>query len=80
MVHAAGGAVWSPDFQHLRDEALSEAHALGMRVVVWTVNSYADIRQMIQMGVDGVISDYPDRAHEVAEDFGFSVPEPSPVK
>ena len=74
MVKAAGGAVWSPDFQSLGEEALREAHALGLRVVVWTVNSVDDIKRMISLGVDGVISDYPDRVREVARSFGLPLP------
>lgn len=60
LVKAAGGRVWSPAFQDVTAENLSEAHALGLRVVVWTVNEPADIRRMVALGVDGIISDRPD--------------------
>jgi glycerophosphoryl diester phosphodiesterase len=59
-VKAAGGAVWSPYHRDLTPERLREAHALGLKVVVWTVNAEADMRQLAQWGVDGIISDYPD--------------------
>ena len=66
-VSAAGGDVWSPHYGDLDAQRLAEAHALGLRVVVWTVNDPRDIRRVIRMGVDGVISDYPDRAIKAAE-------------
>jgi len=59
-VKAAGGAVWSPYHNDLTREALNEAHALGLKVVPWTVNAQTDMRRLIEWGVDGIISDYPD--------------------
>jgi glycerophosphoryl diester phosphodiesterase len=60
-VKAAGAKIWSPDFHALTRETVDEAHRLGLRIVVWTVNEPADIARMIEWGLDGVISDYPDR-------------------
>jgi len=60
-VRAAGAKTWSPDYRALTKAALDAAHAAGLRVVVWTVNDPADIARMIGWGVDGIISDYPDR-------------------
>ncbi len=60
-VQAAGAKTWSPDYRALTKEMLDEAHAAGMRVVVWTVNEPRDITRLIGWGVDGIISDYPDR-------------------
>ena len=62
LVKAAGCAVWSPYYREVSDEALTEAHALGLRVVVWTVNDVDDMLALARMGVDGIITDYPDRA------------------
>lgn len=61
QVRAAGARIWSPDFKALDRETVEEAHRLGLRVVVWTVNEPLDIQRMIDWKVDGVISDYPDR-------------------
>lgn len=58
---AAGAKTWSPDFRALAPSMVEEAHRAGMRVVVWTVNEPRDIARMIDWGVDGIISDYPDR-------------------
>ena len=45
-------------------EGLAEAHRLGLKVVVWTVNDVHDMAALARMGVDGIITDYPDRAIE----------------
>jgi glycerophosphoryl diester phosphodiesterase len=60
-VRAAGARVWSPNFQDLDAEKLRVARALGLKVVAWTVNEPADIARVLDMKVDGIISDYPDR-------------------
>ncbi len=60
-VHAAGGKIWSPDFERVSAAKLAQARKLGMKVTVWTVNEPADIARMVEAGVDGMASDYPDR-------------------
>jgi glycerophosphoryl diester phosphodiesterase len=57
----AGCTYWEPKFSTLTIGDLSLAHELGLRVVPWTVNELTDLRRMIDLGVDGVITDYPDR-------------------
>lgn len=79
MVKAAGGAVWSPYYAEITREQVSEAQSLGLKVVVWTVNEPADMRRMIEWGVDGVISDYPDRLRQVAGEMGVALPPATPV-
>lgn len=64
MVKAAGCAVWSPYYRDVTAEALAEAHALDLRVVVWTVNEVDEMLALARLGVDGIITDYPDRALE----------------
>ena len=60
MVKAAGGAIWSPFHRDLDAAKLAEAHALGLKVVAWTVNDTASIAKLLELGVDGIISDRPD--------------------
>lgn len=79
MVKAAGGAVWSPHSGELTREQVREAQALGLKVVVWTVNEPADVRRLIEWGVDGIISDYPDRLRQTAGEMGIALPRSTPV-
>jgi len=69
-VHAAGGRIWSPHFAELSERKLAEARRLKMRITVWTVNEPADIARMIDAGVDGMASDYPDRVIELLKKRG----------
>lgn len=79
-IKAAGGAIWSPYFGDVTPDLLSESHALGLKVVVWTVNKPADMARLIEMGVDGIISDRPDLLREVAGEKGIALPAAFPVK
>ncbi|TFZ05853.1 glycerophosphodiester phosphodiesterase [Ramlibacter henchirensis] len=74
MVKAAGGHVWSPNFQALTAVELKQAHSLGLKVIPWTVNDPADIERLIALGVDGIISDYPDRVRTVMQRRGMPLP------
>ena len=55
-----GADIWSPKASTLTPELISKAHKVGLRVVPWTVNDPDDMRDLIEMGVDGLISDRPD--------------------
>ncbi len=76
MVKAAGGAIWSPNFNDLGRDTVKEAHALGLKVVPWTVNHELDMRRLIGWGVDGIISDRPDILRRVAGEMGAALPPP----
>jgi glycerophosphoryl diester phosphodiesterase len=73
-IKAAGGAVWSPYFADVTPALVEEAHDLKLRVVVWTVNKPDDMARMIDIGVDGIISDRPDLLSKVAVDKGVVQP------
>jgi glycerophosphoryl diester phosphodiesterase len=79
LVKAAGCPVWSPFFRDVTPDAMAEAKANGLTVAVWTVNEPADMRQMIDMGADAIITDYPDRLRAVMAEKGLALPPPSPV-
>jgi glycerophosphoryl diester phosphodiesterase len=78
-IKAAGGAIWSPYFGDVDSDLISESHRLGLSVVVWTVNKPADMAHMIDIGVDGIISDHPDLLRKVVSEKGIALPAGSPV-
>ena len=80
LVRAAGGRCWSPNARDLTKETLAEAHRLGLRVVPWTVNQPEEMAALIDLGVDGLISDRPDLARRVMGEKHLPLPEPTPVK
>jgi glycerophosphoryl diester phosphodiesterase len=65
LAKTAGCAVWSPFWRNVTAENVKEAQALVLKVVPWTVNNPADMAALIDLGVDGLITDYPDRAKPV---------------
>ncbi len=54
--------IWSPNFNLVTEEMVQEAHHRGMTVIPWTINTVAEMRRQLEMGVDGIITDYPDSA------------------
>ncbi|GMO13060.1 glycerophosphodiester phosphodiesterase [Bradyrhizobium sp. TM233] len=78
-IKAVGGAIWSPYFGDVTAALIAEAHELGLRVVVWTVNKREDMVRMIELGVDGIISDRPDLLRDVAGEKGMTLPAGTPV-
>lgn len=60
-----GGHVWCPYFEDLNEGDLEAARQCGLQVNVWTVNTPDDIHRMVDMGVDGIISDYPARVKNI---------------
>jgi glycerophosphoryl diester phosphodiesterase len=49
-------------------ESVTAAHRLGVEVHVWTVNEEAEMRELLALGVDGIITDYPARLLDVVRD------------
>ena len=74
MVKAAGGNIWSPYFGDITPALVKKAQSLGLKVVPWTVNELKDLEAVIAMGVDGLISDYPDRARALLLSKGYKLP------
>jgi glycerophosphoryl diester phosphodiesterase len=74
LVSAAGCSVWSPNYRNVTAASLSQAGALRLQVIPWTVNERADMARLIEMGVNGIITDYPDRLRAVMIDKKVPVP------
>lgn len=69
------GAVTDENYQpYVTEEMVGNAHEAGMKVIPWTVNDKATMNKLIDDGVDGIITDYPDRLREVMEERGFKLP------
>lgn len=52
--------VFSPDYRHVTPALIRYCHSNNMKVIPWTVNDIETMRSLKRMGVDGIISDYPD--------------------
>ena len=74
MVATAGGKAWSPHHSNLSQAVLRRSRALGLRVIPWTVNESADMERLIDWGVDGIITDRPDRLRSVMQQRGMALP------
>lgn len=49
------------DLQVVTKDFVEAAHRRNLKVHVWTINETADMQRLIEMGVDGIMTDYPDR-------------------
>ena len=67
----------SPYWEELTPELVREAHALGLRVVPWTVNDPNDMKKLMDWGVDGIISDRPWILRALLQARGMQVPGPT---
>ncbi|WP_312088602.1 glycerophosphodiester phosphodiesterase [Megamonas funiformis] len=65
--HAIGTDIISPYYTEISKQDVDEAHSLGMKVVPWTVNNEKDMNMLLDMGVDGIISDKPWLLKQVLE-------------
>ena len=56
--------IYSPDFTLITDILIKNCHDLNMKIIPWTVNDKKKIKEFKQMGVDGIITDYPNLFNE----------------
>ncbi len=57
--------IYSPHFQLVDQDLIGLAEKKGLSIIPWTVNEPEDIQRMVNLKVDGIISDYPDRVIEI---------------
>lgn len=67
-----------PDFMLVADRAfIDRAHALGLKVIPWTINDPGAMNAQIDAGADGIITDYPTRLRAVMAARGMPLPPPA---
>jgi len=60
IMDQVGAVVFSPGLKQVSPEMIANAHESGRTVMVYTVNREADMRRMLDLGVDGMFTDHPD--------------------
>ncbi|MDI2130722.1 glycerophosphodiester phosphodiesterase family protein [Yinghuangia seranimata] len=75
------GTVGDPDYKPYVTKAMvDEAHRLGLKVVPWTIDDPATMAKLIDDGVDGLITNYPDRLRALLAERGFVLPRAYPAR
>ena len=73
MARAAGADLLMPHWSFVTREDVGLCHAAGLSVFPWTVDEPELIRNVAQAGVDGIVSNWPDRVMELRESAGWPV-------
>ncbi|WP_185069820.1 glycerophosphodiester phosphodiesterase family protein [Nonomuraea jabiensis] len=77
----AGATTLSPEHAMVDEALMAQARAAGLDVAVWTVNEAGLAARMLDLGVAGIVTDYPDRMRELWRERGMELPEPvGPLK
>jgi glycerophosphoryl diester phosphodiesterase len=66
-VKAAGGQYWAPNHMTINPNLVKEAHGLGLKVIVWTADSSQQMQGLMQMEVDGIMTNRPDVLRSVMD-------------
>jgi glycerophosphoryl diester phosphodiesterase len=75
-----GATAFSPERTLVTRRLVDDAHARGLPVIVWTVNDPAEMATLVELGVDAIVSDHPDRLHTVLKSHGLPRPRPYRVR
>lgn len=62
MIKAAGGSHWSCSYPHLDRSQVEIAQKLGLKVLAWTVDETTAMQEVLDIGIDGLVTNRPDRA------------------
>jgi glycerophosphoryl diester phosphodiesterase len=68
-------SVVSARFQDITDPLIAATHKLDLQIVPWTVNNAPAMASLIDRGVDGLITDYPNIGREVMQQKGIELPQ-----
>ncbi len=69
-----GANIVSPNYELVTGKSVRSAHALGLKVIPWTVDDAAAMREQIGYDVDGIITDFPTRLRGVLAELGMPLP------
>jgi glycerophosphoryl diester phosphodiesterase len=72
LARRAGADLFCPSFAFVDEDLVCRAHAEGVRVVPWTVNEPDEWRRLLDWGVDGLTTDFPDRLASFLRDRGVT--------
>jgi glycerophosphoryl diester phosphodiesterase len=75
--HALGAEAINPSLMVVTPALISAAHAEGLAVYVYTVDAEADMRRLIDAGVDGLFTNHPARMRAILGSPGGKCPEPN---
>jgi glycerophosphoryl diester phosphodiesterase len=68
--------VLSVNYPDITDKLITASHQRGLTIIPWTVDDPAQMAEAIDRGLDGLITDYPDKASDVMDAKGLDLPEP----
>jgi len=72
-----GPVLWSPSGNDATPAAVKEAQSMGFQVIPWTINKQVDMTNLLRLGIDGIITDYPDVLRSVMRSQGLPMPLPA---
>jgi len=61
--------IYSCYYELVDADLIKKCHQKGMKIIPWTVNEKSDMKRLIELGIDGLITDYPNRGQEVLNSF-----------
>lgn len=74
------GKIGDPGFRFYPDEQMvADAHARGLKVIPWTCDDVATVAALIDIGVDGIITNYPNHVRDLMEERGMRLPKAYPA-
>jgi glycerophosphoryl diester phosphodiesterase len=71
IVQSTKASIWSPRYPRVTAENVREAHELGLLVIPWTVDNPEAMENLIDLGVDGIITNVPDVLQEILRERGI---------
>lgn len=76
LAQDAGATILHPHWALLTPDLVTSAHAAGLRLETWVVDEPEDMRRIVAMGPDGVMTNHPERLRAVLAGLGYPLPTP----